>query len=147
MNSYKLTRSLEDYMRAVYILSKRKKVVRVRDISRLLGVRPSSVTSALKKLSKMNLVEYRKHEYVALTERGRAVANKLSDRYRSIERFLEKVLGLPREIAEMDACNMEHHLHDETVSRIRMFVEFIEENPSGIELIKEFDRYYNKEKE
>jgi len=43
----KFSRSFEDYMKAVYILRKRKKVVRVRDMSRLLGVRPSSVTSAL----------------------------------------------------------------------------------------------------
>jgi len=144
MGDHKLTRSLEDYMRAVYILSKRKRVVRVRDISRLLGVRPSSVTSALKKLSRMNLVEYKKHEYVVLTERGRAIADKLSDRYRSIERFLEKVLSLPKEIAEVDACNIEHHLHDETVNRIRMFVKFVEECPSGVELVREFAKYYDE---
>ena len=147
MNDYKLTRSLEDYMRAVYILSKKKRVVRVRDISKLLGVKPSSVTSALKKLSRMNLVEHRKHEYVALTEKGRVLANKLSDRYRNIERFLEKVLGLPREIAEVDACNMEHHLHDETVDRIRVFVEFIENDPSGAELVNKFIKYYSRKKE
>ncbi len=146
MNDYKLTRSLEDYMRAVYILSKKKRVVRVRDISKLLGVKPSSVTSALKKLSRMNLVEHRKHEYVALTEKGRVLANKLSDRYRNIERFLEKVLGLPREIAEVDACNMEHHLHEETVNRIKMFVKFIEESPSGIVLVREFAKYYDRKR-
>jgi len=131
-------------MRAIYILSKRSKVVRVKNIAKLLKVKPSSVTFALRKLSEMGLIEYEKHGYVDLTEEGLKVASKLSDRYRSIEYFLENILGLPREIAEIDACNMEHHLHDETINRIEVFVEFIENNPERAELINKFLRYYKE---
>lgn len=137
----RLTKSLEDYMRAIHILTKRKRVVRVKDIARLLKVRPSSVTFALKKLSEMGLVEYEKHGYVDLTNHGLRIASTLSSRYRSIERFLERVLGLPKEVAEEDACSMEHYLHDETVDRIRKFVEFIEENPGKAKLIDDFIDY------
>ena len=141
---YKLTKSLEDYMRAIHIINKRKKVVRVKDIAKLLKVKPSSVTFSLKKLSEMGLIEYEKHGYIDLTERGLRVADKLSNRYRSIECFLERILGLPREIAETDACSMEHYLHDETVDRIRKFVKFIEETPEKMELINEFSNYYKR---
>ncbi|RLE71886.1 MAG: metal-dependent transcriptional regulator [Thermoprotei archaeon] len=141
---YKLTKSLEDYMRAIYILSKRNKVVRVKNIAKLLKVKPSSVTFALRKLSGKGLIEYEKHGYIDLTEEGLKVASKLSDRYRSIEHFLENILGLPREIAEIDACNIEHHLHDETISRIEVFVEFIEKKPERVKLINEFLKYYKK---
>jgi len=144
LQKYKLTKSLEDYIRAIFILSKRKKVVRVKDIAKLLKVKPSSVTFSLKKLSEMELIEYEKHGYVDLTEKGLKVANKLSSRYTSIEIFLEKILGLPKEIAETDACSMEHYLHDETVDRIGKFVKFIEEAPERMKLIKEFSNYYRK---
>ncbi len=143
---YKLTKSLEDYIRAIHILSKRKKVVRVKDIAKLLKVKPSSVTFSLKRLSEMGLVEYEKRGYVDLTEEGLRIANRLSTRYRNIELFLEKVLGLPREIAEIDACSMEHYLHDETVDRIKKFVAFIEESPKGAELIDEFMNYCREKK-
>ncbi len=141
---YKLTKSLEDYMRAIYILSKRSKVVRVKNIAEMLKVKPSSVTFALRKLSEIGLIEYEKHGYVDLTEEGLKIASKLSKRYRSIEYFLESILGLPRKIAEIDACNMEHHLHDETIDRIRLFVKFVEENPKRVKLIGEFLKYYEK---
>jgi len=142
---HRLTKGLEDYMKAIYIISKRKKIVRVKDIAKLLKVKPSSVTVSLRKLSEIGLIEYEKHGYIDLTEEGLKVANKLSSRYHSIEYFLEKILGLPREIAENDACSMEHYLHDKTVNRIRKFVKFIEETPKKMELIKEFLKYCNKE--
>jgi len=145
-SNYKLTKSLEDYMRAIHILKSRKKVIRVRDIAKLLKVKPSSVTSALKKLSEMGLIKYEKYEYIDLTDKGTEVAHELSKRYRDIERFLERVLGLPKEIAEVDACNIEHYLHDETVSRIRSFIEFIERSPNRAELINEFLHYYESQK-
>lgn len=139
-----LTRSLEDYMRAIYVLSKRNKVVRVKNIAEMLKVKPSSVTFALKKLLKMGLIDYEKRGYVDLTEKGLRVASRLSNRYRSIEHFLENILGLSREIAEIDACNMEHYLHDETIERIEAFVKFVENDPGGAELINRFLKYYRE---
>ena len=141
-----LTRSLEDYIRAIYVLRKKKKVVRVKDIASLLNVRPSSVTTSLKKLATAGLVDYEKREYVDLTEEGLRVAEELSERYRNLKDFLVRVLGVPEDIAEVDACSMEHYLHPETAERLKRFVEFISECPEDIgpRFLEYFKRYYEK---
>jgi len=65
------TRSIEEYIKAIYILSKRKRVVRVKDIALLLNVKPPSVTASLNRLLKMGLIEYEKRGYANLTPRGK----------------------------------------------------------------------------
>lgn len=144
LSEAKLSRSLEDYLRAIYVICRRKRVARVRDIARLLKVKPSSVTYSLKKLSKMGLVEYEKHGYVILTEEGLKVAEGLSGRFHVIENFLVSVLGVPPEIAEADACSLEHFLNKETVDRLKKFIEFISKNPEGANLIRKFQKYFSE---
>ena len=141
-----LTRSLEDYVRAIYVLRKRKRVVRVKDIALFLNVKPSSVTNSLKKLANAGLVDYEKREYVDLTEEGLRVAEELSERYRNIKDFLVRVLGVPEDIAEVDACSMEHYLHPETAERLKRFIEFINRSPEelGPKFLEYFKRYYEK---
>jgi len=139
-----LTRSLEDYLRAIYVISKRKKITRVRDISKFLKVKPSSVTYSLKKLSNLGLINYEKHGYVTLTTKGVELAKKLDKRFKVLEDFLADVLGVPDKIAEIDACNLEHYLHQETMDRLREFIEFLRENSAGNKIISEFKKQYRK---
>ncbi|MBW2643899.1 MAG: metal-dependent transcriptional regulator, partial [Deltaproteobacteria bacterium] len=68
-----LTPAMEDYLEAIFNLDREKRVVRVRDIAKRLGVRMPTVTSMLKTLSKRELVDYEKYEYLELTDNGRAI--------------------------------------------------------------------------
>jgi len=45
-------------------------------------------------------------------------------RHRIISEFLQK-LGVPKEIAELDACYIEHGIHPETLEK---FVKYLEEH-------------------
>ncbi len=143
-----LTRSLEDYIRAIYVLRRKKRVVRVKDIASFLNVKPSSVTTSLKRLATAGLVDYEKREYVDLTEEGLRVAEELSERYRNIKDFLVRVLGVPEDIAEVDACSMEHYLHPETAERLKRFIEFVSKSPEelGPRFLEYFKRYYEEER-
>jgi len=47
-----LTPTMEDYLEAMYNLSKEKKAVRVKDIAKKLGVKMPTVTSMLKSLKR-----------------------------------------------------------------------------------------------
>ena len=135
------TRSMEEYIKAIYILSKRKRVVRVKDIALLLNVKPPSVTASLNRLLKMGLIEYEKRGYANLTPRGKKIAKKLMKKYNRIREFLINILGIQEDIADIEACSMEHFLHEETINKISKLIEFIENCPQGPKFLIHFKEY------
>ena len=125
----KLTASLEDYVEAIYNIASKQGAARVTDIAADLDVAKSSVTAALKNLSARGLVNYDPYSIVTLTGEGRAAARRVVRRHVILEKFLEEVLALPREVAEANACRLEHAMETEVVDRLLEFVEFIERCP------------------
>ncbi|WP_457550098.1 metal-dependent transcriptional regulator, partial [Archaeoglobus sp.] len=63
------------------------------------------------------------------------------ERREILVRFLV-MLGVPKDIAEEDACTIEHVLHPETVKQLKNFVKFVEEcpvlDPKWLKHFKEF---------
>lgn len=116
----------EDYLEAIYLLQKEKGVARVRDLSRILCVKPSTVVEHLEKLSRNGLILYEKREYIRLTEKGMELAEKIYEYHRVIRRFLREILMLPQEIAEEDACYIEHGVHRDTINRLKLFLEYLD---------------------
>ena len=126
-----LTPSLEDYLEAILMLIQEKKVARVKDISQRLGVRTASVVGALKVLENKGYVVHERYGYVELTEKGRRVAEQVYRRHKILTRFFKEILDLDDEIAEKNACNIEHYLTSDAVDRFLKFIEFVEECPIG----------------
>ncbi|WP_456478821.1 metal-dependent transcriptional regulator [Geoglobus ahangari] len=120
----------EDYIRAIYELSREKGYTRVKEISSELGVKPSSVTEMLKKLSDMGYVLYVKRLFVRLTDKGQQEAERIIERHKTLVKFL-RVIGVPEDVALKDACVIEHTLHPVTVRQLKNFVKFIENSPRG----------------
>jgi len=114
---------LEDYLEVIFNLMAENRVARVRDIAREMGVQMPSVTGALKHLAEHGLVNYRPYEYVTLTTEGVRIARGMIRRHDILKRFLVEVLRLPDEVAEPDACGMEHALSEETLGRLMEFLE------------------------
>ena len=115
-----LTRSREDYLEAIYELIEKNTVARVKDIATKLNVRMPSVHTAIHELKKHGLVEQEPYGYVTLTETGTIEAKKIVERHEMICKFLS-LLGVPLDVAERDACAMEHVLSDETYTAIEKF--------------------------
>lgn len=137
----RLTASLEDYLETIYELVRDRKVARVRDIASARSVKASSVTPALHRLSDMGLVRYEQREYIELTPQGQVVARRVYARHRVLTSFFEEILNLPAEIAERDACAIEHHLSDETMDRMVRFFEYMRSCPNANpEFIQRFHR-------
>lgn len=128
-----LSASLEDYLEALLVLVQEKPVARVRDIAQRVGVSMASVNTALKRLVEQGLVRHEPYEFVELTEAGMATAGRIRRRHETLRRFLSDVLSLPQEIAEADACKMEHGLHPVTVTQFQRFLEFLD-SQAGEEL-------------
>jgi Mn-dependent DtxR family transcriptional regulator len=58
---------MEDYLEAIAKLGEGRRVVKVKQVSQMLGVKMPSVTSALKKLSEQELVEHERYGRIKLT--------------------------------------------------------------------------------
>jgi len=125
-----LSASMEDYLETVWLIKRRKGVVRVRDIAKARGVALPSVNSALKNLSRSQLVRHARYEFVELTSKGDAAAKKVHDRHLILRAFLTEVLGVDRKTAEEDACKIEHALSSRSLERLTKFMDFIRSCPS-----------------
>ena len=131
MAKRKLTSSKEDYLEAIWVLESEDGVARVRDIAARLDVGKSAVTAALKSLAERDLVNYDPYEFITLTDRGRELAKEVDRGHQVLRRFLMEVLGLAAEVAEANACRMEHVVDNVVLQRLTDFVEFIERGSPG----------------
>ncbi len=128
----RLSPSMEDYLEVIYGLVQENRVARVRDIADILSVTMPSVTGALKKLSKKQLVNYDPHEVITLTPEGEALARKLAHAHRSIASFLTEILNIQPDIAEKNACRMEHAIDDVVLTRLIRYIEFVGKCPGVV---------------
>lgn len=125
----KLSPNMENYLEVIYLLKLQRGNVRVKDIARKMEITMPSVSSALKNLEKQGLVSHDRYDLVILTPRGAGIAEEVYRRHRVIKDFLSQVLGLDAEIAERDACGMEHIISPETLESLVRFLKA--ENEKG----------------
>ena len=116
-----MTKSLEDYIEAIYVLIRREGAARVRDVAAELHVKMPSVVKAMAELKKLELVNQEPYGDIELTAKGRRVANSVLTRHTILKAFLVK-LGVTEQVADNDACLMEHILSAQTMDRIRDFL-------------------------
>jgi DtxR family Mn-dependent transcriptional regulator len=127
----KLSASIEDYLEAINILSATDSHTRVKDIALHLNVKMPSVNSALKILMENELIVHESYGHVELTKKGLEYAQEIYRRHKLISQFLQEVLGEPFEIADVDACRVEHVLSGETIENLAAFMRVIEENSNN----------------
>ncbi|RLF11220.1 MAG: metal-dependent transcriptional regulator [Thermoprotei archaeon] len=119
----KLTRSLEDYLEAVYILQVEKGEARMKDLAARLNVKASSANEAVEKLAERNLVKHERYGTITLTKEGEDLAKRIYNRHRILLKFLHEVLGVELDTAEEDSCALEHSISEETLNKLVKFIE------------------------
>jgi len=141
-----LSSTLEDYLEAMARVIAEKGMARVRDIAAALNVHKSTVTGALRSLCEKGLVDYAPYEIATLTAQGQEVARRIVRRHEVIRSFLVDVLSVDEDMAEANACRMEHDLDREVLERVRLFAEFVKRCPHcGKERLQTFRVYYRRE--
>jgi len=118
-----LTPTLEDYLEAITILEKRKGQARIKDIGKHLKVKNPSVVSAINSLVERGYVNHKKYSYVELTKKGKAVAEEVHEKHRTIVKFLTNILKVDEITAIEDACKIEHIISKQTYRKIASVVE------------------------
>jgi DtxR family Mn-dependent transcriptional regulator len=138
----KQTASTEDYLKVIKLLARERDTVRVSDISQILNFKAPSVSQALTRLTKAGLVKHKRYAGVELTDKGDIIARDVNMRHDTIRRFLAEILNLDPDIAEQDACGMEHALSTDSLKQLVKFIEFLTSCPLGTpECLKGFNYY------
>lgn len=120
MNEKKVSRSKEDYLKAVYIAIEKHGACRNMDVSKCLGVSKSSTCIAIKKLEQDGFI--RKDDWrILLTQKGNEVAEKLYEKDLFFTEWFRKI-GVSENTAMVDACKVEHAISEETYCKIKSFL-------------------------
>ncbi|MEG2857440.1 MAG: metal-dependent transcriptional regulator [Clostridia bacterium] len=118
-----LSASSQDYIEAILELTRESTRIRSVDIAEQLSVSRASVSRALGVLKSAGLIEQERYGDIALTELGELEARAVRERHTALRTFLVDMLGVPSDIAERDACRMEHCVSAETLQRLKNYIE------------------------
>ena len=108
----------EMYLETILILSKQKNIVRSIDIVEYMGFSKPSVSRAMSKLRDEKMIITDNDGFIALTENGRNIAEKIYERHNVMKAALMR-LGVDEEIAAADACKIEHDISDVSFTAIK----------------------------
>lgn len=117
-----LQESGEMYLETIYVLSKSHSFVRSIDICDEMGFSKPSVSRAVGLLKSGGYITVDEGGHITLTEIGYEVAYKIYRRHEVLTKFLISI-GVPEEIAQNDACRIEHDISDETFSAIESYTD------------------------
>lgn len=107
----------EDYLESILKLQQQGKAVRSIDVVADLGYSKPSVSVGMKRLRESGHITVDADGIISLTAAGQAVAERIISRHRMLTEFFVR-LGVSPDVAEKDACKVEHDLSDETFQRM-----------------------------
>lgn len=112
----------EMYLETILILGKKQNKVRAVDIVDEMGFSKPSVSRAMAKLKTDECIIVDSAGYIALTEKGRSIAEKIYERHQVLSKMLT-ALGVDETTAAEDACKMEHDISDKSLEAIKKHFE------------------------
>lgn len=117
-----LLESGENYLEEILILTKRNGSVRSIDIANKMEYTKASVSRAMSNLKRENYIIMEADGRIILTKEGLKKATAVYEKHCMLTRFINEVLGVDPEIAEKDACRIEHVISPETFAGIKKLV-------------------------
>ena len=116
-----LGESLEDYLESLLILEEQHGKIRCVDVANLMKVSKPSVNKAMNVLKEKGYVLQESYGDIHFTAEGKAIAEKVYHRHKTISRFLHEILGVDMETADEEACHIEHVISEETFQKIATY--------------------------
>lgn len=117
-----ISKSLEEYLKTMYILNKQNGRVRVTDVAEKMNCTKASVNKAVHNLKDNGLVNYETYGSIELTEEGENLAKKVIEAYDIVFLFLKDVLNLDEEDAKREAENIKSSITDSTINKLAKYV-------------------------
>ncbi len=113
-----LRKSAEEYLETILVLTKQKAVVHSVDIALYMNYSKPSVSRAVGNLRKAGYLLMAQNGELTLTESGLQKAQNILERHQVLTTMFT-TLGVPKEIAAQDACEIEHVISDESFQCIK----------------------------
>ncbi len=112
----------EDYIETIYLLKKKKGTVRSIDVANELNFSRPSVSRAVGILKEDGLITVAEDGELILTEMGLKKAKSVYEKHTNLTKFLMLTAGVNEDIAETDACRIEHIISPETFKGIKRYL-------------------------
>lgn len=113
--------SIEDYLETILSLQKKLGQVRSIDIANEMNFSKPSVSVAMKNLREKGFIIIDESGHILLTEDGQKQATDVLEKHTILTNWLIS-LGVDKEIAQEDACRMEHDMSDETFMALKTHI-------------------------
>ncbi|AVD34760.1 TPA: metal-dependent transcriptional regulator [Clostridioides difficile] len=123
MEDVKMYESRENYLETILILEKKNGIVKSIDIAKQLNYSKASVSRAIGILKEYGFIIMEVDGDIVLTEEGRKKAEEIYEKHILITKFLVNTLGVSFDIAEKDACRIEHVISKETFEGIKKYLD------------------------
>lgn len=113
--------SIEDYLETILSLQKKLGQVRSIDIANEMNFSKPSVSVAMKNLREKGFISIDEGGHILLTNNGKKHAEDVLEKHTILTGWLVS-LGVPQEIAQEDACRLEHDMSEETFSALKKHI-------------------------
>lgn len=113
--------SIEDYLETILSLQKKLGQVRSIDIANEMNFSKPSVSVAMKNLREKGFISIDEGGHILLTDSGKKHAEDVLEKHTILTGWLVS-LGVPQEIAQEDACRLEHDMSEETFSALKKHI-------------------------
>ena len=117
-----ISKSLEEYLKNMYLLEKQNGNIRVTDIASKMNCSKPSVNKAINNLKKSGLVSYELYGAIELTKEGESLAKKILETYDIVYIFLKEVLNLEEDDAKLEADKIKMAINDNTINKLAKYV-------------------------
>ena len=121
----RIHKSAEDYLEMILRLTEEKGYVRSVDIAQGLAVSKPSVSVAMKQLREGGYIVMGKDNFITLTDSGLEIAQRIYERHKVLTRVLT-LIGVDQQVAQEDACKVEHDISMQTFEAIQAQLEKLE---------------------
>ena len=117
-----ISKSLEEYLKIMYVLKKQNGNIRVTDVAKKMNCTKPSVNKAIYNLKDNGLLNYESYGTIELTEERENLAKKILEAYDIVYLFLKDVLNLEKEEAEKEAEKIKLAITDNTANKLAKYV-------------------------
>lgn len=117
-----ITHSAAHHLLAIMELRAKRGYARVTDVAKHLNITTGSASTNLKSLKLKGLIVEDDNRFLTLSTEGDGLARAIVSRNELLRDFLEKILKVSSEQAEIDACKIEHLVSAETSAKLQRFL-------------------------
>jgi DtxR family Mn-dependent transcriptional regulator len=113
-----LSRSIEDYLKTIYMLGESGAPVQTSELADALRIAPASASGMVRRLAELELLEHVPYRGVMLTDSGQRAALRIIRRHRILETYLTTVLGWDWDSVHEEAERLEHAASERLIARM-----------------------------